>query len=104
MVSHRTTTHFKKRKTMKILNDSDKAFSILLLLCLLFWISAKTPIALFIPFGIVYEATWIMVALTTVICSLYFFYKWIKNRCSLFKIHVYGFLTGIITLLIMRFM
>jgi hypothetical protein len=90
---------------MKNLNTLDKIFSTLLLFCLLFWILAKIPVAFdFIPFDIFYHVAWLIVALFTIICTIYFFYKWFKNGFSFAQIHLYVFLVGIITLLIMRFL
>jgi len=89
---------------MKKINKTDKTFGILVVFCFIFWVLAKIPVAFeFIPFGILYQATWLVVALLALTCTLYFLYKWIKNRFTFSKIHFYGFLLGLITLIIMRF-
>lgn len=89
---------------MKIRNDIDKVFTVALVGCFIFWILAKIPVAFeFIPFGIIYQAGWLIVAIFAVTCTLYFLYQWIKNKFSFSEIYFYGFLLGIITLLIMRF-
>ncbi len=86
------------------INIDDKVFGVILIFCFVFWVSAKIPVFFeFIPFGIVYYAFWPFVALFAITCTLYFMYKWIKNRFTFSKIHFYGFLLGLITLIIMRF-
>lgn len=87
------------------LNDWDKIVAIATILCFIFWVLAKIPAMYdFIPFDIVYESVgWSISPIITVICSLYFLVKWILNRFSLRKIYLYGFLLGVLTLLIMRF-
>ncbi|SFN21670.1 hypothetical protein SAMN05421741_102154 [Paenimyroides ummariense] len=91
-------------KAYNRLNDWDKIVAIATILCFIFWVLAKIPIVWdFIPFGILYEAGgWILSALITIVCSLYFLVKWILNRFSLRMIYLYGFLLGVFTLLIMR--
>jgi hypothetical protein len=89
---------------MKTLNDTDKAFGIMQLLCFIFWILVKIPVLhQFVLFGVLYEAGWILTAILCIICSSYFFYKWIRAQFSLSTVYFYGFTLGIITLLIMRF-
>ncbi len=82
----------------------DKIFILVLVLCLIFWIIAKIPIIWdFILFGVIYQLIWALMMLLTGICTIYFIIKWFLNRFSLRKIYLYGFLLGVITLLIMRF-
>lgn len=89
---------------MEKINRTDKTFGILVVFCFIFWVLAKIRVAFeFIPFDILYEATWLIVALLAITCTLYFLYKWIKSKFIFSKIHFYGFLLGLITLIIMRF-
>jgi len=84
------------------LNDWDRIVATATILCFIFWVLAKIPTMYdFIPFDIVYEAGWILSIVITVICTIYFFIKWI-NVLTLKKIYLYGFLLGVATLLIMR--
>lgn len=95
-------------KTMKLNNNLtvwDKIIGTTTILCFIFWILAKIPEMYdFIPFGIVYESVgWLISPIITVLCSLYFLIKWVMNKFTLNKIYLYGFLLGLITLYIMRF-
>ena len=63
---------------------------------------AKIPILWdFVLFGVIYEMGVLISVVVTVLCTLYFFIKWI-NVLTLKKIYLYGFLLGVLTLLIMR--
>ncbi len=89
---------------MEKINQTDKVFIILTIFSFTFWVLAKIPIAYeFLPFNIFYYTSWLVVCLLAITCTLYFLYKWIKNRFVFSKIHFYGFLLGLITLIIMRF-
>lgn len=90
---------------MKIYNrlsDWDKIVAIATILCFIFWVSAKIPMMWdFVLFGVIYEMGVLISVVVTVLCTLYFFIKWI-NVLTLKKIYLYGFLLGVLTLLIMR--
>ncbi len=90
---------------IKNLTDWDKIVCVASVLCYVFWVLAKIPVMYdFIPFDIVYESVgWSISPIITILCLLYFFVKWIMNKFSLNKIYLYGFLLGVLTLLIMRF-
>lgn len=90
---------------IKNLTDWDKIVCVASALCFVFWVLAKMPVMYdFIPFDIVYESVgWSISPIITILCLLYFFIKWIMNKFSLNKIYLYGFLLGVLTLLIMRF-
>lgn len=90
---------------IKNLTDWDKIVCVASVLCFVFWVLAKIPVMYdFIPFDIVYESVgWSISPIITILCLLYFFVKWIMNKFSFNKIYLYGFLLGVITLLIMRF-
>lgn len=84
------------------LNDWDKIVAIATILCFIFWVLAKIPILWdFVLFGVIYEMGVLISIVVTVLCTLYFFIKWI-NVLTLKKIYLYGFLLGVLTLLIMR--
>ena len=89
---------------IKNLTDWDKIVCVASVLCYVFWVLAKIPVMYdFIPFDIVYESVgWSISPIITILCLLYFFIKWIMNKFSLNKIYLYGFLLGVLTLLIMR--
>lgn len=90
---------------IKNLTDWDKIVCVASVLCYVFWVLAKIPVMYdFIPFDIVYESVgWSISPIITILCLLYFFVKWIMNKFSLNKIYLYGFLLGVLTILIMRF-
>lgn len=54
-----------------------------------------------VGFCVIYELGVLISVVVTVLCTLYFFIKWI-NVLTLKKIYLYGFLLGVLTLLIMR--
>jgi|GEM_PF-1975284 len=84
------------------LNDWDKIVAVATILCFIFWVLAKIPILWdFVLFGVIYELGVLISVVVTVLCTLYFFIKWI-NVLTLKKIYLYGFLLGVLTLLIMR--
>ena len=84
------------------LNDWDKIVATATILCFIFWVLAKIPILWdFVLFGVIYEMGVLISIVVTVLCTLYFFIKWI-NVLTLKKIYLYGFLLGVLTLLIMR--
>ncbi|MEG1377717.1 MAG: hypothetical protein RSC81_11615 [Myroides sp.] len=84
------------------LNDWDKIVATATILCFIFWVLAKIPILWdFVLFGIIYEMGVLISVVVTVLCILYFFIKWV-NVLALKKIYLYGFLLGVLTLLIMR--
>ena len=84
------------------LNDWDKIVATATILCFIFWVLAKIPILWdFVLFGVIYEMGVLISIVVTVLCTLYFFIKWI-NVLALKKIYLYGFLLGVLTLLIMR--
>lgn len=89
-------------KVYNRLNDWDKIVAIATILCFIFWVLAKIPILWdFVLFGVIYEMGVLVSVVVTVLCTLYFFIKWI-NVLTLKKIYLYGFLLGVLTLLIMR--
>src|SRR5690606_30440971 len=89
-------------KSNNRLNDWDKIVAIATILCFVFWVLAKIPILWdFVLFGVIYEMGVLISVVVTVLCTLYFFIKWI-NVLTLKKIYLYGFLLGVLTLLIMR--
>lgn len=89
-------------KAYNRLNDWDKIVAIATILCFIFWLLAKIPILWdFVLFGVIYEMGVLISLVVTVLCTLYFFIKWI-NVLTLKKIYLYGFLLGVATLLIMR--
>lgn len=92
-------------KKYNYLTDLDRIIFVVTILCFVFWILAKIPEMYdFIPFDIVYESVgWSISPLITILCTGYFLIKWVKNKFSVSKIYIYGFLLGVITLLIMRF-
>jgi len=90
-------SQYKKQKAI------DKAFSIMLVFCFIFWFLSKTEVVGFVLFGVVYEMGVFPMILLAVLCTLYFLVRWMMNRFTLNKIYIYGFLLGVITLLIMRF-
>ncbi len=84
------------------LNDWDKIVAIATILCFVFWVLAKIPIVWdFVLFGVIYEMGVLISIVVTVLCTLYFFIKWI-TVLTLKMIYLYGFLLGVLTLLIMR--
>lgn len=89
-------------KVYNRLNDWDKIVAIATILCFIFWVLAKIPILWdFVLFGVIYKMGVLISVVVTVLCTLYFFIKWI-NVLTLKKIYLYGFLLGVLTLLIMR--
>lgn len=89
-------------KVYNRLTDWDKIVAIAAILCFIFWVLAKIPTMLdFVLFGAIYEMGFLISIVVTVLCTLYFFIKWI-NVLMLKKIYLYGFLLGVLTLLIMR--
>ena len=89
-------------KVYNRLNDWDKIVATATILCFIFWVLAKIPIMWdFVLFGVIYEMGVLISVVVTVLCTLYFFIKWI-NVLTLKKIYLYGFLLGVLTLLIMR--
>lgn len=89
-------------KAYNRLSDWDKIVAIATILCFIFWVLAKIPILWdFVLFGVIYELGVLISVVVTVLCTLYFFIKWI-NVLTLKKIYLYGFLLGVLTLLIMR--
>ena len=89
-------------KVYNRLNDWDKIVATATILCFIFWVLAKIPILWdFVLFGVIYEMGVLISVVVTVLCTLYFFIKWI-NVLTLKKIYLYGFLLGVLTLLIMR--
>lgn len=92
-------------KVYNQLSDWDKIAANAAILCFIFWVLAKIPAMHdFIPFGIVYESVgWSISPIITILCTLYFFVKWVMKRFTLKKIYLYGFVLGFLTLVIMRF-
>lgn len=89
-------------KAYNRLNDWDKIVAIATILCFIFWVLAKIPILWdFVLFGVIYEMGVLISVVVTVLCTLYFFIKWI-NVLTLKKNYLYGFLLGVLTLLVMR--
>ena len=89
-------------KVYNRLSDWDKIVATATILCFIFWVLAKIPILWdFVLFGVIYEMGVLVSVVVTVLCTLYFFIKWI-NVLTLKKIYLYGFLLGVLTLLIMR--
>lgn len=89
-------------KVYNRLNDWDKIVATATILCFIFWVLAKIPILWdFVLFGVIYEMGVLISVVVTLLCTLYFFIKWI-NVLTLKKIYLYGFLLGVLTLLIMR--
>ncbi|KAA5534081.1 hypothetical protein [Paenimyroides baculatum] len=89
-------------KVYNRLNDWDKIVATATILCFIFWVLAKIPILWdFVLFGVIYELGVLISVVVTVLCTVYFFIKWV-NVLTLKKIYLYGFLLGVITLLIMR--
>jgi len=88
-------------KVYNRLSDWDKIVATATILCFIFWVLAKIPILWdFVLFGVIYEMGVLISVVVTVLCTLYFFIKWI-NVLTLKKIYFYGLL-GVLTLLIMR--
>src|SRR5690606_15149142 len=90
-------SQYKKQKAI------DKAFSIMLLFCFIFWFLSKTEVAGFVLFDVVYEMGVFPMILLAVLCTLYFLVRWIMTRFTVNKIYLFGCLLVVLTLLIMRF-
>ncbi len=88
---------------LRQLSLTDKVSSIMLLFCFIFWFFSKTEVAGFVLFGVIYQMGVFPMILLAVLCTSYFLVRWIMNRFTLNKIYFYGFLLGILTVLIMRF-
>lgn len=89
-------------KAYNNLSIFDKIITIILILCFLFWFFSKTELAGFVLFGVVYEMGVFPMILLAVLCTVYFLVRWIMTRFTVNKIYLYGFLLGVLTLLIMR--
>ncbi|MGM0636175.1 MAG: hypothetical protein ACQESK_08925 [Bacteroidota bacterium] len=89
---------------IKNINQVDQIFLLLVAFSFVFWVFAKIPIMYeFLLFDIAYQAGWMFVAVGAVVSTLYFLYRWIRHKFKFSEIHFYGFLLGVVTLLIMRF-
>ena len=89
-------------KAYNRLTDLDKIVAIATIFCFIFWVLAKIPLLWdFVLFGVFYEMGALLSIVITTLCTFYFLIKWI-NVFTLKKIYLYGFLLGVLTLLIMR--
>ena len=89
-------------KVYNRLTDWDKIVAIAAILCFVFWFLSKTDFSGSVLFGVVYEMGVFPMMALGIICTGYFLIKWIINKFTLNKIYLYGFLLGVLTLLIMR--
>ncbi len=84
--------------------QTDKVLSIVITCSFLFWFLAKIPYLWdYTLFGVFYEMGALITMVSTLLITFYFLVRWVMNRFSVNKMHLYVFLLGGITLLMMRF-
>ena len=82
----------------------DKIAAFLVFISLAFWSLSKLPqIANSIVFSVFYEISWLYMIVITLVTTFYFLYKWINMNLTFKNIYFYGFVIGVLTLVIMRF-
>lgn len=85
-------------------NQKYKTMMVLNICSFLFWILAKISFSYeFIVFNIFYSIFWPFMTAFTIFLTLYFLLFWTKNKFKLSSKPFLGFLLGVITLVIMRF-
>jgi len=83
----------------------DKITSVLVFLSLAFWSFSKVPqIATSSIFTSIYEVCWLYMIGVALITTFYFLFKWININLKLKSIYCYGFIIGVLTLGVMRFL
>ncbi|WP_177761539.1 hypothetical protein [Flavobacterium sp. I3-2] len=82
----------------------DKLAAILIFISLAFWSFSKVPqIAGLSLFTLIYEVSWLYMIVITLITTFYFLYQWINLNLRIKNVYFYGFVIGVLTLVIMRF-
>ena len=82
----------------------DKIAAVLVFISLAFWsLSKMSQIANSIVFSVFYEISWLYMIVITLVTTFYFLYKWINMNLTFKNIYFYGFVIGVLTLVIMRF-
>ena len=82
----------------------DKIAAFLVFISLAFWSLSKLPqIANSAVFSVFYEMSWLYMIVITLVTTFYFLYKWINMNLTFKNIYFYGFVIGVLTLVIMRF-
>ena len=82
----------------------DKIAAFLVFISLAFWsLSKLSQIANSIVFSVFYEISWLYMIVITLVTTFYFLYKWINMNLTFKNIYFYGFVIGVLTLVIMRF-
>lgn len=82
----------------------DKIAAVLVFFSLAFWSFSKVPqIVKTALFSDIYDTCWLYMIFLTLLSSFYFLYKWIDCNLKFKSIYFYGFLIGVLTLGIMRF-
>ena len=82
----------------------DKAFSIILIACVLFWFLAKVEaLHRFVLFGVFYEMFVLLSIPLLAISTLYFLYRSFVVRFSLSQPPLFLFLLGVAGVVVMRF-
>lgn len=83
----------------------DKIAAVLAFTSLAFWSFSKLPqITNSAIFATVYDAIWLYMIVVTLLTTFYFLYKWIDFNLKFKTIYCYGFIIGVLTLVIMRFL
>lgn len=83
----------------------DKIAAFLVFISLAFWSLSKLPqIANSAVFSVFYEMSWLYMIVITLVTTFYFLYKWINMNLKFKNVYFYGFVIGVLTLVIMRFM
>lgn len=82
----------------------DKIAAVLIFISLAFWSFSKLPqIANSSFFTTIYEMSWLYMIVITLVTTFYFLYKWININMRFKGVYFYGFVIGVLTLVIMRF-
>ena len=82
----------------------DKVTTVLIFLSLAFWSFSKVPIiASSSMFSLIYEVSWLYMIIIALGATFYFLYQWINKDLKFKSIYFYGFIIGVLTLIIMRF-
>ena len=86
------------------LSTLDKVATLLVFLNLSFWSFSKVPqIAMSTLFSSLYNAIWLYMIVVALLGTFYFLFKWIDVNLKIKSVYCYGFLFGLVTLVIMRF-
>jgi len=82
----------------------DKLAAVLIFISLAFWSFSKVPkITGSSLYSSIYEASWLYMIVVTLATTFYFLYQWINLNLKIKNIYCYGFIIGVLTLVIMRF-